>query len=123
MALPETGDQIVLLHNPRCSKSRATLELLTERGVHFDVRPYLEAPLSKPELVRLAERLGCSASGFVRAKEAAFADAGCGPESSEDEILEAMARFPILMERPILVRGERAAIGRPPEDVLALLSG
>ena len=59
--------------------------------------------------------------GFVRAKESAFAEAGCGPGSSDDEILETMVASPILLERPILVRGARAAIGRPPEDVLELL--
>ena len=121
MALPETSDQLLLLHNPRCSKSRATLALLEERGVSFEVRQYLDDPLSKQELASLGERLGRSASGFVRAKESAFAEAGCGPNSSEDEILEAMVASPILMERPILVCGARAAIGRPPEDVLALL--
>jgi len=121
MALPESDDDILLLHNPCCSKSRATLALLEERGVDFEVRAYLEDPLSKEELASLAERLGRPPSGFVRAKEAAFAAAGCGPDSGDDEILEAMARAPVLMERPILVRGRRAAIGRPPEDVLGLL--
>jgi arsenate reductase len=121
MTLPESDDELLLLHNPRCSKSRATLALLKERGVSFEVREYLDDPLSKEELVTLGERLGRTASGFVRAKESAFADAGCGPDTSDEEILEAMAASPILMERPILVCGARAAIGRPPEEVLELL--
>ena len=121
MRLPESDDQYLLLHNPRCSKSRATLALLEERGVSFEVRAYLEDPLSKAELTSLAERLDRPASGFVRAKESAYAEAGCGPDSSTEEILDAMVNAPILIERPILVRGARAAIGRPPEDVLGLL--
>ena len=121
MALPENDEQLLLLHNPNCSKSRATLELLEERRVAFEVRHYLEDPLSKTELESLAERLGRSAREFVRSKESAFAEAGCGPKSSEDEILAAISAHPILMERPILVRGARAAIGRPPENVVELL--
>ncbi len=121
MALPESDEQLLLLHNPRCSKSRATLALLEERGVSFGLRAYLDDPLSLDELRSLGERLGRPASGFVRPKESAFAEAGCGPGSSDDEILAAMANAPILMERPILIRGSRAAIGRPPEDVLTLL--
>lgn len=121
MALPESDEELLLLHNPRCSKSRATLALLEERGVSFEVREYLADPLTRAELVSLGERLGRPASGFVRAKESAFAEAGCGPDSSDDEILEAMVASPMLMERPVLVRGARAAIGRPPEDVLELL--
>jgi arsenate reductase len=121
MPLPKSEDQLLLLHNPGCSKSRATLALLSERGLRLEVRPYLEDPLSREELESLGDRLGRPASGFVRRKESAFAEAGCGEDSSDDEILDAMAAAPILMERPILVRGARAIIGRPPEDVLELL--
>jgi len=121
MPLPESDDQLLLLHNPRCSKSRATLALLEEKGVAFEVRLYLEDPLSREELASVGKRLGRPASAFARKKEGAYAEAGCGPDSSEDEILDAMAGAPILMERPILVRGSRAAVGRPPEDVLELL--
>lgn len=121
MALPDSDDQLLLLHNPRCSKSRATLALLEERGASFEVRLYLEDPLSRDELASLGERLGRPPSGFVRAKESAYAEAGCGSGSSDDEILAAIAGAPILLERPILLRGRRAAIGRPPEAVLALL--
>lgn len=121
MALPDNDEQLLLLHNPNCSKSRATLALLEERSIAFEVRHYLEDPLSKPELVSLARRLGRSAQEFVRSRESAFAETGCGPDSSEDEIFEAMSAHPILMERPILVRGARAAIGRPPENVVELL--
>lgn len=120
MALP-TDDSILLLHNPKCSKSRATLALLEENGAHFATRLYLEEPLDEGELRDLGARLGRSAIDFTRTKQAEFADAGLSKESSDDEILAAMARTPILMERPVVIRGPRAAIGRPPEDVLALL--
>ncbi len=121
MLLPASDDELLLLHNPRCSKSRATLALLEEKGVAFAVREYLKDPLSKEELASLVERLGRPVSDLIRKQEAAFREAGCSAESSDDEILAATASAPILMERPILVRGSRAAIGRPPEDVLELL--
>ena len=121
MALPESNEQMVLLHNPRCSKSRATLALLEERGAKFELREYLSDPLSRDELASLGERLGRPPRQWVRDKEAAFSEAGLSGESSDDELLDAVAAHPILMERPILVRGQRAAVGRPPEDVVALL--
>lgn len=121
MSLPESDRPILLLHNPKCSKSRATLALLEERGLRFATRLYLEDPLSVEELGRLGERLGRAPIEFTRTKQAEFAAAGLSQASSEAELLEAMAKTPILMERPIVIRGERAAIGRPPEDVLPLL--
>ena len=121
MALPTSQDEILLLHNPECSKSRATLGLLEERGVTLQIRLYLEDPLAERELADLGQRLGKPVLEFTRTGQAEFADAGLGASSSADEILAAMAATPILMERPILVRGGRAVIGRPPEDVLQLL--
>jgi len=121
MALPTSDDSLVLLHNPRCSKSRATKALLEERGVAFEERLYLDAPLGREELEDLAARLGKPANEWVRRGEGAFAEAGLDQSASADAILDAMAAHPILMERPILVRGQKAAIGRPPEEVLALL--
>jgi arsenate reductase len=119
MALPD--DRVVLLHNPRCSKSRATKALLEERGVEFDERLYLEDPLSKDELADLARRLGLPPSGFVRTGEAAWKEKGLGADASEDAILGAIAAEPILLERPVVVNGDRAKVGRPPEDVLEVL--
>ena len=121
MALPESDEQILLLHNPRCSKSRATLALLEEREAEFEVREYLNEPLTREELSSLGERLGRPLREWIRHKEAAFGEAGLSGESSDEALLDAVSGQPILMERPILVRGQRAAIGRPPEDVLALL--
>jgi arsenate reductase len=120
MPLPD-DDTLVLLHNPRCSKSRAAHTLLAERGVSFVERRYLEDPLTRSELASLRERLGRPAAEWLRSGEAAFAAAGLGASSGEAEILDAMAAHPILIERPILVRGARAVVGRPPENVLELL--
>jgi len=120
MAL-STGDEIVLLHNPRCSKSRAAHALLEERGVEFRERRYLEEPLDREELAALQERLGAEPSEWVRKGESVFADAGLSIDSPPDALLGAMADHPILIERPILVRGTRAVVGRPPERILELL--
>jgi arsenate reductase len=120
MAWPE-GDALVLLHNPHCSKSRAAHALLSERGVDFVERRYLDDPLSRAELASLRERLARPAAEWVRRGEAAFAEAGLGAGSGDAQILDAMAAHPILLERPILVRGARAVVGRPPERVLELL--
>jgi arsenate reductase (glutaredoxin) len=119
--LPRTDAEIVLLHNPRCSKSRAAKELLEARGVRFAERRYLDAPLSLDELRDLAARLGRPPSEWVRAGEPAYAAAGLGAGSDADAILRAMASHPALLERPVLVRGRRAVVGRPPERIAALL--
>jgi arsenate reductase len=114
-------EPLVLLHNPRCSKSRAAKALLEERGAAFRVRLYLEEPLSRAELGVLARRLGRPAREWVRRGEPAFAAAGLGPGSDESTWLDAIAAHPELLERPVLVLGERAVVGRPPERILELL--
>ncbi len=121
MPLPRSGDELLLLHNPRCSKSRAARALLEERGVRFAERRYLEEPLSRAELVELRARLGRPVSQWTRQNEDAYREAGLGPGTSEDALLDALAAHPVLLERPILVRGRRAALGRPPERLLELL--
>jgi len=121
MALPSSDDEILLLHNPRCSKSRATKALLEERSTAFAVRLYLEDPLTREELVLLGKRLGKPVAEWTRKKEAAYQEVGLAAGASEGELLDAMVAHPILMERPVLVRGGRARIGRPPEAVLELL--
>jgi arsenate reductase len=114
-------DPVTLYHNPRCSKSRAALNLLEGRGVPLRVVHYLEQPLSREELGELAVKLGVPARSFVRSGEAAYAAAGLGPHSPDADVLDAIAKAPVLLERPIAVRGARAVVGRPPERVLELV--
>jgi arsenate reductase len=119
---PSSENDLVLLHNPRCSKSRALKAALEERGVGFAERLYLERPLDRAELGALCAKLGTPAAALVRSKEAEYAAEGLSAGSSEAELLDAVARAPKLMERPILIRGERAAVGRPgPDAALELL--
>jgi arsenate reductase len=115
-------DEIVLLHNPRCSKSRALKAALEERGVAFRERPYVEEPLSLAELKALRAKLGVGAGAMVRRSEPEYAAAGLDAGSTDGAILAAIAEQPKLLERPVLVQGQRAAIGRPgPDAALSIL--
>jgi arsenate reductase len=107
----------VFLHNPRCSKSRAALELVREAGIELPVREYLKQPLSVEELRRIVKLLGVRPIDIVRRNEPAFATLGLSDAMPDEEILRAMAEHPILIERPIVVRGGRAVVGRPPATV------
>lgn len=124
MSLPRNDDACLLLHNPRCSKSRAARALLAERGVPFAERRYLDEPLGRAELDDLRARLGLPAAAFARRGEDAWREAGLaglGDDAPDEAVLDAIAAHPILLERPILVRGPRAVVGRPPQKVLELL--
>lgn len=116
-----TTDGLRLFHNPRCSKSRATLALLRERGLEPEIVEYLKAPPTAGEFLALAAAAGKRPHELLRTKESAYAEAGLSPESEDGEIAAAVAAHPVLLERPVLVRGDRAAVGRPPEAVLPLL--
>ena len=121
MSLPDTDEALILLHNPRCSKSRQVKALLEERSVGFVERRYLDEPLDPQELEDLERRMGRPLREWTRHKESAFAESGLAEDSDDQAYREAVAERPILMERPILVRGRRAKVGRPPEVVLDLL--
>jgi len=110
-----------LYHNPRCSKSRAALELLRERGIEPRIVAYLDAPPTAAELRRLASMTGASAHDLVRQGEAEYSALQLSDASSDDELIAAMAQHPRLIERPIFVHAGRAVVGRPPERVLDLL--
>jgi arsenate reductase len=113
---------ITIFHNPRCSKSRATLALLREHGVEPEIRLYLDAPPDADELRSILGRLGMSARELLRTGEAEYGERGLADGSlSEDDLIAAMAAAPRLIERPIVLAGERAAIGRPPDSVLQIL--
>ncbi len=111
----------LFLHNPRCSKSRAALELVRDAGVQLPVREYLREPLSVDELHRIVEMLGVRPIDIARRGEPQFAALGLGEATPDDEVLRALAEHPILIERPIVIRGGRAVVGRPPETVQELL--
>lgn len=116
------SDEVVLLHNPHCSKSRALKAALEERGTAFRERLYLEEPLTGAELKTLCGLLGGDATAMVRSKEAEYAEAGLSSDSDEAALLNALAKHPKLLERPILVKGARAAVGRPgPDAALGIL--
>ena len=107
--------------NPRCSKCRTTQGILAERGVDASYVEYLEQAPTKAELQRVLQLLGADdARAIARTGEPEWTELGLADKSS-DEILDAMVEHPILIERPIVIRGDRAVIGRPPENVLALL--
>ena len=117
-----TDEPITIYHNPRCSKSRQTLALLENAGASPRVIEYLDHPPTVEELAILANQLGLEPGDFIRNKEAVYSQlTPAGAECSREELLEAMAANPILIERPIVVRGNRAVLGRPPENVHQLL--
>ncbi|MCP8464251.1 arsenate reductase (glutaredoxin) [Pseudomonas sp. ZM23] len=114
--------KISLLHNPRCSKSRGALELLEERGIQPDIVRYLETPPSADELKALLGKLGIRARQLLRTGEDEYKSLDlANPALSDDQLIDAMASHPKLIERPILIVGDKAVIGRPPERVLEIL--
>ena len=111
---------VTIYHNPRCGTSRKTVALLEEKGVKPRVVEYLETPLKADEIKALLQKLGKGIRELVRRKEAP--GLGLDLDSMTDaQIIAAMAKNPILMERPVVVNGKKAAIGRPPEAVLDIL--
>ena len=111
---------VTIYHNPRCSKSRNTLALLREHDIEPAVVLYLETPPTADEIRQLLSKLGITASELVRRGEEDFKSRGLR-DASEDDLVAAMAEAPKLIERPIVVKGDRAVLGRPPENVLALI--
>ena len=112
---------VTIYHNPKCSKSRATLELLHARGIKPRVVPYLEVPPTAAELRVILAKLGMRPEELVRKGEDIYRAKYAGKELGDAEWIDAMLRDPVLIERPIVVAGTKAVIGRPPEKVLALL--
>lgn len=111
-----------LYHNPRCSKSRAALELLEQRGADVTVIRYLETPPSKQELKDVLQKLNLTPRDIMRKGEAIYKELNLSDESlSDDALIDAMIANPILLERPIYVQEDRAAIGRPIENIINIL--
>ena len=111
---------VTIYHNPRCSKSRQTLELVRERGVEPEIVEYLDTPPSAAELKAILHKLGKNAADIVRKKEAKEEGIDVGA-LDEDALIEALAAHPRAIERPIVVKGAKARMGRPPESVLEIL--
>lgn len=112
---------ITYWHNPRCSKSRTGLDLLEQNGAQVEVRKYLEDAPSADELREVLSKLGIEPIDMMRTGEKRFKELGLSKSSPADELISAMAENPILIERPLAIAGDKAAIGRPPEDLLSLL--
>ncbi|HET6194126.1 MAG TPA: arsenate reductase (glutaredoxin) [Acetobacteraceae bacterium] len=113
---------VTLWHNPRCSKSRETLALLKSKGIEPTIREYLQQPPAAAEVETLIDLVGGSAQELIRDSEPEFKKLGMKKaDLGKAEIAKAIAAHPILLQRPVVVAGKRAAIGRPPEAVLPLL--
>ncbi len=113
---------VKIYHNPRCSKSRETLKLLEDRGIQAEIVEYLKQPPTAAELQAILVKLGMQPRELMRTKEAEYKDNILDdPSLSDAELIEAMVRIPKLIERPIVIHNDKAAVGRPPENVLAIL--
>ncbi|MFV1997249.1 MAG: arsenate reductase (glutaredoxin) [Acidiferrobacterales bacterium] len=114
--------KVTIYHNPHCSKSRQTLDLLRQKGIEPTIVEYLKTPPNVDTLKKVLELLGLPPSGLMRKKEPAYKEAGLDDESlSEDAQIAAMVAHPKVIERPIVVSNGKARIGRPPESVLDIV--
>lgn len=115
------NEKVTIYHNPRCGKSRAALAILVEHGAEAVVVEYLKTPPTRNELREILSKLGMKPEQLVRIGEDVYKQKYAGKSMSDDQWLEALEKNPILMERPIIVKGDRAVVGRPPEKVAELL--
>lgn len=114
---------VILYHNPKCSKSRKTLELLGEQGITPDIIEYLKTPPTAEQLQEILAKLGLSPRDLMRKKEDVYAECGLdNPSLTDAELIGFMVKNPILIERPIVLANGKAVIGRPPEQVLEILA-
>ena len=113
---------VEIYHNPRCSKSRQTLQLLQENGIEPDITEYLKTPPGRAELIDILQMLGMEPRELMRRKEQEYKEAGLdNPDLTRDQLIQAMIDHPRLIERPIVISNVKAALGRPPERVLDIL--
>ncbi len=113
---------MLILHNPRCSKSREALQLLENSSCELEIRDYLKVPLSKEEIIDLLSQLGLKASDLVRNKEEIYKKLFQSKKPTNIQLINAMVKFPILIERPIVVKEGKAVIGRPVKLVIDLIA-
>tara|TARA_B100000029_G_scaffold440076_1_gene457039 strand:- start:212 stop:562 length:351 start_codon:yes stop_codon:yes gene_type:complete len=115
-------NDFIIYHNPRCSKSRQTLEILNEHGVNTEIVLYLENPPSEEEIALILNKLGLGARDAIRKGEDEYKLLNLKDQSlSEKELINFMSENPKLIERPIVIKGNKAIIGRPPENVLSII--
>jgi len=112
---------IIIWHNPRCTKSRQTLQLLRDRGIDPQVVEYLKNPPSKDDIQAVLAMLEISAADLVRKSEPIYRELGLSDETAEEDLLDALRNYPALIERPVVINNDKAIIGRPPEAVLSIL--
>jgi arsenate reductase len=114
--------KVTIWHNPRCSKSRAALQLLRDNGIEPEIVEYLRTPPDSATITKTLRLLGITPRELMRRSESVYRELGLSDESLDDAaLIEAMAENPVLIERPVAISGRRAVIGRPPERVLDLL--
>ena len=113
---------VTIYHNPRCSKSRNSFNYLKEKSIDFETIEYLKTPPTKEEIKDLLNKLGIQAEDLIRKGEAIYKEHFKGKELTEDEWIEAMVQYPKLIERPIIVKDDKAVIGRPLENIEKLFA-
>lgn len=113
--------ELVIYHNPRCSKSRCGLEILKNSGKEFEIIRYLETILTEKEIIKIIKLLGISPIELIRKNEKIWKENYMGKELSDNEIIKAMIENPKLIERPIVINGNKAIIGRPPEKINSII--
>lgn len=114
--------EFTIYHNPKCSKSRETLQLLRDRGIEPNIIEYLKIPLQKDKLKIISQRLGLRPKEFIRKNEKDFKERNLSSHlDNDDKIIEAMLAWPKIIERPIVISGDKAIIGRPPENVQKII--
>lgn len=113
---------VIIYHNPRCSKSRAAMELLTDKGIEANVVKYLETPPDRTTIIDLLDMLGLEPRELMRKGEAEYKDNNLADENlTDDDLVDALVKYPKLIERPIVVKNGQAAIGRPIENIIEIL--
>ena len=118
-----SNDKVIIYHNPKCSKSRETLQILQDNNIEPEIIDYLEDPPTAQKLKKIIALLGVSARDLMRSTEPAYTDADLDDDSlSENDIIEAICEYPALLQRPIVISKNRAIIGRPPARVLEIIA-
>ena len=114
-------DKLTIYHNPACSKSREALKIIVQNNKNPEIIEYLINPPGKQELRQVIKLLGISVRDLLRTNEQAYIDAKLDESSSDEQIIDSICKYPILLQRPIVISGNRAVIGRPPSNVFEII--